>query len=422
MAEKTPVRIPRLFLETRRNSRKNRNVVQISSREPRRGAHDETRSNMGKDYYKILGVPKDADDAAIKKAYRKGAVRWHPDKNPNDKSAEGKFKEIGEAFDVLSDPNKRAVYDRYGEDGLKRGGAPPPETPGGAGFNAGGAGGVPPGFAGFSSQGGVPGGGMRYEFSGQDAFKIFEQMFGGGGGMGGMGGSSPFAGMGGVGGMGGMGGMEGMFGGDVGGTGPRAGKRGPRQDVVKLPVDLEDLYKGGSKRVKVTRRVNVGAGSNPGAGVSGSVSMREEPVILDIDIKPGWKAGTKLTFPGKGDETPGVPGAARELVVVIEEKPHPTYTREGDDLVCRMKKIPLKEALCGLKVTLDGVDGEPVVVKIDDGRVVSPGFAIRAPGRGMPNQKTGARGAVKVIFESVQFPERLTQAQRDALKAAFRMN
>ena len=97
MAEKTPVRIPRLLLETRRNSRKNRNVVQISSREPRRGAHDETRSNMGKDYYKILGVPKDADDAAIKKAYRKGAVRWHPDKNPNDKSAEDKFKIVASA-------------------------------------------------------------------------------------------------------------------------------------------------------------------------------------------------------------------------------------------------------------------------------------------------------------------------------------
>ena len=144
---------------------------------------------------------------------------------------------------------------------------------------------------------------MRYEFSGQDAFKIFEQMFGGGGGvggmsgMGGMSGSSPFAG------MGGMEGVGGMFGGDVG---PRAGKRGPRQDVVKLPVDLEDLYKGGSKRIKVTRRVNIGVGSNPGGD---GVSMREEPVMLDVDIKPGWKAGTKLTFPGKGDEAPGAPGA-----------------------------------------------------------------------------------------------------------------
>ena len=221
----------------------------------------------------------------LAQAYHAKALTNHPDKVAGDAAAKEaaakEFKAIAEAFDVLSDPTKRAVYDRYGEEGLKRGGAPAPETPGGAGFSTGGVppGGVPPGFAGFS-QGGVPGGGMRYEFSGQDAFKVFEQMFGGGGGvggmsgMGGMSGSSPFAGM----------------GGDVG---PRAGKRGPRQDVVKLPVDLEDLYKGGSKRIKVTRRVNIGVGSNPGGD---GVSMREEPVMLDVDIKPGWKAGTKLTF------------------------------------------------------------------------------------------------------------------------------
>ena len=287
---------------------------------------------MGKDYYTILGVPKDADDAAIKRAYRKGAVRWHPDKNPNDTRAEDKFKEIGEAFDVLSDPTKRAVYDRYGEEGLKRGGAPAPETPGGAGFSTGGVppGGVPPGFAGFS-QGGVPGGGMRYEFSGQDAFKVFEQMFGGGGGvggvsgMGGMSGSSPFVG--------------GMFGGDVG---PRAGKRGPQQDVVKLPVDLEDLYKGGSKRIKVTRRVNIGVGSNPGGD---GVSMREEPVMLDVDIKPGWKAGTKLTFPSKGDEAPGAPGGARPRRGPRGETPPDVHARGGRSRVPNETDTPQRGAV-----------------------------------------------------------------------------
>ena len=106
----------------------------------------------GKDYYAILGVPRDADDAALKRAYRKNAVRWHPDKNKGSAEAEEKFKQVGEAYDVLSDSNKRAVYDQYGEEGLKRG-APPPGTPGaGPGPGAG----APDRGFGFS---GAPGGG-----------------------------------------------------------------------------------------------------------------------------------------------------------------------------------------------------------------------------------------------------------------------
>ena len=155
----------------------------------------------GKDYYAILGVPRDADDAALKRAYRKNAVRWHPDKNKGSAEAEEKFKQVGEAYDVLSDSNKRAVYDQYGEEGLKRG-APPPGTPGAAP----GAGGAPGGF-GFSS---APGGG-RYEFSGDDAFHIFEQMFGQGG----------------VGSMSGGGMPGGMFGGMGGGVAGGNGMSGP---------------------------------------------------------------------------------------------------------------------------------------------------------------------------------------------------
>lgn len=114
----------------------------------------------GKDYYKLLGVPKDADDEAIKRAYKKLALKFHPDRNKDNANAKEKFQEIGEAFEVLSDKNKRAVYDQFGEEGLKGGGAPPPGA-GGAGFGGfpGGAGGFGgPGGASFSFSSGGPGG------------------------------------------------------------------------------------------------------------------------------------------------------------------------------------------------------------------------------------------------------------------------
>ena len=136
---------------------------------------------MGKDYYAILDVPNDVDDDKLKSAYRKMAMRWHPDKNKGSKEAETKFKEVGEAYDVLSDKNKRAVYDRYGEEGLKGGPpTPEPDVGGGRGMPGGGGG---EHFSGFSSgPGGFSGG---YHFEGDDAFKVFEQFFGPGAGVGG---------------------------------------------------------------------------------------------------------------------------------------------------------------------------------------------------------------------------------------------
>ena len=396
----------------------------------------------GKDYYAILGVPRDADDAALKRAYRKNAVRWHPDKNNGSAEAEEKFKQVGEAYDVLSDSNKRAVYDQFGEEGLKRG-APPPGTPG-AGPTPGGPGGQPGGF-GFS---GAPGGG-RYEFSGDDAFHIFEQMFGGGG-FGGVPGGVP-GGMGGgmFGGMGG--GVSGGFaGGDLfgeaGGARQSAArkKRGPSQDVVSYPMTLEDLYCGGVKKMRVTRKVNATNSSGerfmdgPDYRVGpGPAMMREVSEIIEFEVKPGWRAGTKLTFAGKGDEVPGSPGRANDLVVVIEQKPHVNFTRENDHLIARVRSIPLQQALCGVKLTLPGIDGAPVSVsfggnaagleadasgsrkKVTNG-VVRPGTRLCAPGRGMPNQKTGARGDVIFVVESVEFPKNVTEAQRAAFRNAFR--
>jgi len=138
----------------------------------------------GRDYYKILGVDRKADDATLKKAYRKLALKYHPDKNPEDKKewAEKKFTEVSTAYEVLSDPEKRKIYDQFGEEGLERGA--------GGGPGAGGYGGGSPFGGGFPFGGGSPfggGGGRTHEFhfQGSDPFKMFENFFGGGGGGGG---------------------------------------------------------------------------------------------------------------------------------------------------------------------------------------------------------------------------------------------
>lgn len=348
---------------------------------------------MGVDYYAVLGVPRNADDEALKKAYRRLAIKWHPDKNQGSKEAEKKFKEISEAYDILSDPNKRAVYDKYGEEGLK-GGAPPPGADGGFG-----------GRGGFdSARGGGPGF-QTYEFSDDRARKIFEQMFGGMGG-----------GFGDIGAFGGDG-LESMFGGMGGfpgagseGLGGRKRGRGRGPQEVTLPVSLEELFTGTKKKVKVKRQVNA-------AGGGGAMTEAEE--VIEIEVRPGWKAGTRLTYAGKGNEVPGRPGVAEDLVVVIQEKPHKTFERQGDDLVFRCS-IKLQQALCGFKMTIPGLDGRGIELLVED-NVVSPGSQQRARGAGMPNQKTGQRGDVIVVFESVTFPERVSPQQRAALKAAFKL-
>ena len=287
---------------------------------------------MGKDYYGILGVPRDADDAAMKKAYRKNAMKWHPDKNQGSPDAEAKFKECAEAYDVLSYSSKRAIYDRYGEEGLKHGAGVGPGTPEGRGGRAPSSEMPQGGFGqGFSARAGGAPGGAQYQFSGDDAFNIFEQLFGAGaGGMGG--GFAPRAG---------------------GAQQHNSAKRGPSHDVVKYPVALEDLFTGGVKKLKVTRKVNFVGPHAPGPN-----AMTEVTEVIEIDIKPGWRSGTKLTYDKKGDELPGKPGHANDLVVVLSEKPHKDYTREGDDLLAVVKSIPLQQALCGVRLSVPGIDGE----------------------------------------------------------------
>ncbi|KAJ3358896.1 hypothetical protein GGF32_009907 [Allomyces javanicus] len=363
---------------------------------------------MGKDYYKLLGVAKDASEDDLRKAYRKLALKFHPDRN-QEAGAKEKFQEISEAYEVLSDSNKRTIYDRYGEEGLK--GVPPPDAGAGgpgAGFSGFGPGGTT--FS-FSSSGGGPG--MHFNPSNaDDIFRTFMSQFGGGGG----GDDDPFAGMfggmprsrgstsaRGFGGMGGMGGMSGGFGGMGGGMGGNGmgGVGGGEPQVVsrKLPVALEDLFKGTTKKLKVTRR---------------SLAGGQSEKILEINIKPGWKAGTKIKFPNEGDEI--APGVSQTVEFVIEEKPHPTFKRTGDNLETTLD-LTLVEALTGFARKITTLDGRHLLVKCD--KVVQPGQQIRYRGDGMPISKSPGTKGDLIVHLKVRFPEnlRLSDDQKEQLKS-----
>lgn len=303
---------------------------------------------MGKDYYSILGVPKTVDAKELKNAYRKLAMKWHPDKNPdNVEEAQKKFQEISEAYDVLSDDEKRKIYDQFGEEGLKGNGG------GGYTFNYG---------------------------SAQD---LFSHIFGGG-----------FDGMGDIfGGMGGMGGMGGAFGGM---RGPRrSAPRKPDPAVIPVNCTLEQLYTGCTKKLKLTRSIN----------------GRPSEKIFEIQVNPGWKEGTKLTFDNEGDQLPGQ--LPQDVQFVIKEKPHDVWKREGDDLVTS-EIISLKQALCGFTITRPGIDGQPVVLKCD--HIISPGADQRVSGAGMPKKRNAGRGDAIFKFH-IAFPPSLSEQQKENIAA-----
>ncbi|GAA6036543.1 hypothetical protein JCM8097_003560 [Rhodosporidiobolus ruineniae] len=395
---------------------------------------------MAKDYYQILGVDRNADEAKIKSAYKKMALKFHPDRNQGSEEASKKFKEVSEAYEVLSDKDKRSIYDQFGEEGLK-GGMPGGGFPGGAqgagmggGFNpfGGAGGGFPGGSFSFSTSGGP--GGMGGGFQPSNAEDIFASLFGnlgggmGGGGMGGGGGArrggarasggggNPFASMGGMGGgMGGGGGFPGGFGMDIdsdedayGGGG--APKPAPPPEVVKpLPVSLEDLYKGCTKKLRINKT---------------KLNGQQETKTLEIAVKPGWKAGTKVRFAGAGNETRG---GAQDMVFVIGEKEHPTFQRDGDDLVYTLK-VPLVDALAGpaggggASKTITHLDGRTVSFNVPyprgGGNPLKPGQVIKVAGEGMPISRKNSpkpKGDLLVKIDVV-FPDRISSAQAEGIR------
>jgi len=337
---------------------------------------------MGRDFYAILGVPRNATAEDLKKAYKKLAIKYHPDRNPNNvEEATAKFKEINEAYDVLSDERKRQIYDQLGEEGLQ-GGVPPEGAPGG---NT------------FFFRGG-PGGSGGFSFS--DPNELFESIFGKGFNVRSFGMHDDDM-------MDDDDGMPGIF--SMFGGGGGAGRRSrPRQRATEcdLPCTLEELYTGCTKRRKITRKL-----FNPD-----NKTQREESQTLTIDVRPGWKSGTKITFEQAGDQNyPQLPPS--DVIFVVKEKPHDHFTREGNNLILEVT-LPLSAALCGAKMTVPHISGKDVSITTE-GEVIYPGKEKRIPGLGMPISKApGTYGDLIVRF-SVSFPTSISEPQRKSIKTAL---
>jgi DnaJ family protein B protein 4 len=323
-------------------------------------------------------------------------MKWHPDRNINNKEvAEAKFKEIGEAYEVLSDPQKRQIFDQYGEEGLKYGGSPPDDMPSGHGGHGASFGGMP---------GGMPGGFSFKGFGGGGGFKpsraedIFAKMFGGMGGLGGLGGMGNMFSSGSDDDMD-MPGMHGMSG---------MGRQKPAQQTpphqYNFPVSLEDLYASAKKKMKITRTVQEANGAT-----------REESKVIEIDLKPHWKAGTKINFPEEGDRMLGVKPA--DICFVLEEKPHPRFKRDGDNLVHK-RTVTLSEALTGAKINVMSLDNRQLTLDCSND-VIQPGMRKSIHGEGMPKKsQPHVKGDLIIEFE-VLFPKQpLSAVQKQKIREA----
>ncbi|MCF6188124.1 MAG: DnaJ domain-containing protein [Desulfobulbaceae bacterium] len=305
------------------------------------------------DYYETLGVAKGAAQDEIKKAYRKLALKYHPDKNAGNKEAEEKFKKISEAYAVLSDKEKREEYDTYGSSGFHQ------------------------------------------RYSQEDIFRGFDvndilRQFGFGG--------SSFRSSGGFRTTQGSGGFENLFN-NAGGMGGGCGGGGCRPQPIKgedltyeITISLNDVLHGAEKTINLRQN---GRDNN-----------------LSVKIPRGIEAGKRLRLTGKG--SPSMTGGpAGNLYLKINIAPHPVFTREGDDLLME-KRIPFSEACLGTKIEVETLDGKKLKVKVPAG--VQQESKLRLKGHGLPSGPIGSRGDIYVKI-AVRIPKKLSREQKKAVKA-----
>lgn len=348
-----------------------------------------------RDFYEVLGVQKGASPDELKSAYRRLAMKYHPDRNPGDAEAEASFKEVGEAYEILKDEQKRAAYDRFGHSAFEQGG------PGG-GFGGGGGG----GFGGFTD--------------------IFEEMFG------------DF--------MGGGGGRQ--------NRGQRA-SRGSDQRY-NLEITLEDAFQGRSVEINVPTAVSCdacdGTGAEDGAQpttcptcggdgkvrasqgfftiertcptcmgqgtvidrpcrkCSGSGRMHKDKT-LNVNIPKGVEEGTRIRLSGEGEA--GLRGAPPgDLYIFLSIAPHRIFERDSEHLFCRVP-IAMADAALGGDIEVPTIDGGRAKVKVPEGTQTGQRFRLR--GKGMPILRTENRGDMYIEL-AVETPMNLTKRQRELLK------
>ena len=283
-------------------------------------------------YYDILGVSKNANPEEIKKAYRKLAMKEHPDKNPGDKQAEDRFKKISQAYDILSDADKKHKYDTFGEAGINNQ----------SNKNSRRADDI---FSNFFNQSN-----FTHNFSHTHNFSSSRRM-------------------------------------------------GNSEVQHSLMCSLEDLYFGKTKKIKISRKVQ-------------DINTRKihlDSKIITIEVRKGWKNGTKIRFTGDGDRLLGQP--PQDIVFIVNTSPHPFFKRIKDELSCEVS-ITVGESLYGFKRHLKFIDKSLINIDID---VCSPpGKFHIINGKGMPNKK-GGFGDLHIYY-NIDYPLTITEADKIKLR------